>query len=48
MTECLIAFNDEWVPEYTDEEFRRIGTATKALVAAMEAARRAHLHGRLG
>lgn len=38
MTEYLIAFNDEWVPEYTDEEFRRIGTATKALVAAMEAA----------
>jgi len=38
MTEYLIAFNDEWVPEYTDEEFRRIGTATKALVAAMKAA----------
>ena len=23
MTEYLIAFNDEWVPDYTDEEFQR-------------------------
>ncbi len=38
MTEYLIAFNQEWVPEYTDEEFHRIGAATRALVAEMRAA----------
>jgi hypothetical protein len=38
MTEYLIAFNDEWVPDYTDEEFARIGAATRALVAEMKAA----------
>jgi hypothetical protein len=27
MTEYLIAFNDEWVPDYTDEEFREKATA---------------------
>ena len=31
MTEFLIAFNDEWVPDYTEDEFRRIGAATDAL-----------------
>ncbi len=38
MAEYLIAFNDEWVPEHTEEEFREIGAATRALVAAMRAA----------
>lgn len=38
MTEYLIAFNDEWVPDYSDEEFRRIGAATRELRAEMTAA----------
>src|SRR4051794_18263464 len=38
MTEYLIAFNDEWVPDYTDDEFRRIGAATKELREEMKAA----------
>jgi hypothetical protein len=38
MTEYLIAFNDEWVPDYTEEEFRRIGAATRAVRAEMAAA----------
>ena len=36
MTEYVIAFNDEWVPPYTDEEFARIGAATRAVRAEME------------
>jgi hypothetical protein len=35
MTEYLIAFNDEWVPDYTVEEFREKGDAVKALRAEM-------------
>ena len=38
MTEYLIAFNDEWVPDYTAEEFRRIATATTELREEMRAA----------
>jgi hypothetical protein len=38
MTEYLIAFNDEWVPALTDEDFRRASKAVRALRAEMEAA----------
>jgi hypothetical protein len=38
MTEYLIAFNDEWVPDYTAEEFGRIATATNELREEMRAA----------
>ena len=38
MTEYLIAFNDEWVPDHTDEEFRGKAEAARAAVAEMKAA----------
>ncbi len=38
MAEYLISFNDEWVPEYTEDRFRKIGEATKALREEMKAA----------
>ena len=38
MTEYLIAFNDEWVPDLTEEDFRRASTEVKALRAEMTAA----------
>jgi hypothetical protein len=38
MTEYLIAFNDEWVPEHTDEELREKSRAVRPLVAEMKAA----------
>ena len=38
MTEYLIAFNDEWVPDHTVEELREKSKATRALVAEMGAA----------
>jgi hypothetical protein len=38
MTEYLIAFNDEWVPEHTDEELREKSKALKPLLAEMRAA----------
>jgi hypothetical protein len=38
MTEYLIAFQAEWVPDFTDEEFRNAGTAVRALRSEMEAA----------
>jgi hypothetical protein len=38
MTEYLIAFNDEWVPELTDEDNRRASEAVRALKAEMMAA----------
>ena len=38
MTEYLIAFNDEWVPDHTDEELREKSTAVRALRAEMKAA----------
>ena len=38
MTEYLIAFNDEWVPDHTVEELREKSEAVGALVAEMKAA----------
>jgi hypothetical protein len=38
MTEYLIAFNDEWVPDHTDEELREKSRALRPLVAEMRAA----------
>jgi hypothetical protein len=38
MTEYLVAFNDEWVPDHTIEELRAKSRATRALVAEMTAA----------
>ena len=36
--EFLIAFNNEWVPDYTDEEMAERSEAVKALRAEMKAA----------
>jgi len=36
MTEYLIAFNDEWVPDHTVEELREKSRAVRALVAEMK------------
>ena len=38
MTEYLIAFNDEWVPDLTDEDLRAAAKAAGALRAEMKAA----------
>jgi hypothetical protein len=38
MTEYLIAFNDEWVPDHTVEELREKSRVTRALVTEMKAA----------
>ena len=38
MSEYLIAFNEEWVPDHTDEEIREKGRAVRDLVAEMKAA----------
>jgi len=38
MTEYLIAFNDEWVPDLTLGELREKSKTTRALVAEMKAA----------
>jgi hypothetical protein len=38
MTEYLIAFNDEWVPDLTDEDLREASERVRALRAEMEAA----------
>jgi hypothetical protein len=38
MAEYLIAFNDQWVPEYTPEEIREKSKAVGALRAEMKAA----------
>jgi hypothetical protein len=38
MPEYLIAFNDEWVPDHTDEELREKARTVRALVAEMKAA----------
>ena len=38
MTEYLIAFNDEWLPELTDEDLRRASREVRALRAEMTAA----------
>ncbi len=34
----LIAFNDEWVPEFTEEELRERGVAARAVIEEMTAA----------
>ena len=36
MTEFLIAFNDEWVPDYTDEQMAERFEAVKALRSEMK------------
>jgi hypothetical protein len=38
MTEYLIAFNNDWVPEHTDEELREKSRALRPLLAEMKAA----------
>jgi hypothetical protein len=38
MTEYLIAFNDEWVPDHTSDELRAKAKAAMAVVAEMKAA----------
>jgi hypothetical protein len=38
MTEYLIAFNGEWVPDHTEEEVAERGQSVKALRAEMKAA----------
>ena len=38
MTEYLIAFNDEWVPDLTDEDLREASQAASAPRAEMTAA----------
>jgi hypothetical protein len=38
MTEYLIAFNDEWVPDLTLEEVRERGKAGRAVIEEMKAA----------
>jgi hypothetical protein len=38
MTEYLIAFNDEWVPDLTDEDLREASKRVRALRAEMTAA----------
>ena len=38
MAEYLIAFNDEWVPDFTAEEIREKGTAGNAVTEEMKAA----------
>ena len=38
MTEYLIAFNDEWVPDHTDEEMREKSKAVRALREEMKEA----------
>lgn len=38
MTEYLITFNDEWVPDHTEEEVREKAAAVKPVVDEMQAA----------
>lgn len=38
MPEYLIAFNDEWVPEHTEEQIEAKGRASRAVIAEMTAA----------
>jgi hypothetical protein len=38
MTEYLVFFNNEWVPELTDEDLRKASKAVSALRAEMKAA----------
>ena len=36
MAEYVVAFNDEWVPDHTDEELREKSRAVRALIAEMK------------
>ena len=38
MTEYLITFNDEWVPEHTEEELRAKSAAVRPVIEEMKAA----------
>ena len=38
MAEYLISFNDEWVPEHTDEQIRAKAVASRAVIEEMQAA----------
>ncbi len=38
MSEYLIAFNEDWVPEHTEEEIRAKSRALRPLIAEMKAA----------
>lgn len=38
MVEYLIAFNDQWVPEFTDDELREKSRALRPLIEEMKAA----------
>lgn len=38
MAEYLVAFNDEWVPDHTDEEIRGKAVAARAVVSDMREA----------
>ncbi|ALE07738.1 hypothetical protein AL755_10605 [Arthrobacter sp. ERGS1:01] len=38
MMEYLIAFNDEWVPDFTAEELREKGASSRAVIEEMKAA----------
>lgn len=38
MTEYLITFNDEWVPDHTVEELREKGAAARPVIEEMQAA----------
>jgi hypothetical protein len=38
MTEYLIAFNDDWLPDLTDEDLRKASDRVRVLMAEMEAA----------
>ena len=37
MTEYLITFNDEWVPDHTAQQLREKGTAARAVIEEMQA-----------
>ncbi len=38
MTEYLITFNDEWVPDHTEEELREKSAAVRPVIEEMQAA----------
>ena len=40
MTEYLIAFNDEWVPEHTEEQLHGKSAAVMAVIAVSAASAR--------
>ena len=48
MAEYLVLFNDEWVPDLTEEDLREASQRVRALRAEMTAAGSPHLHRRTG